>query len=61
MLAAVSTHAGRTVKEIAKLSKAGPSQVRAALAIAEKAGTVAGDVNRRNRRYILTTEVAANG
>jgi hypothetical protein len=61
VLAAVSTHAGRTVKEIAKLSKAGPSQVRAALAIAEKAGTVAGDVNRRNRRYILTTEVAANG
>ncbi len=61
ILAALSTDTGRTVKEIAKLSKAGASQVRAALAIAEKAGTVAGDVSKRNRRYVLTTEVAANG
>jgi hypothetical protein len=57
ILAAMSTEVGYTTNEIADLSHAGRSQVKAALAVAMKAGTVAGDTSKRNRKFVLTATV----
>lgn len=62
VLAAMATDCGYTINEIADLSHASRSQVKTTVAIAEKAGTVAGDLSKRNRKYVLTTTAEqANG
>ena len=62
ILGAMSNEVGYTVNEISSLSKAGRSQVKTTLAVALKAGMVAGDTSKRNRKYVLTTTAeAANG
>lgn len=55
ILGAMSTEVGYTVNEIADLAHAGRSQVKTTLDLAFKAGKVAGDTSKRNRKYVLTT------
>jgi DNA-directed RNA polymerase specialized sigma24 family protein len=55
ILGAMSNEVGYTINEIADLSHASRSQVKSALALAVKAGTVAGDLSKRNRKFVLTT------
>ncbi len=60
VLAVLTQGIGYTVKEIARMSKASKSQVRAAIDQGEKAGLVAGDLSKRNRKYVLAKEASAN-
>jgi|ERR1039458_6245956 response regulator of citrate/malate metabolism len=58
VLAVLAPTVSHTVNEIAKLSHASKSQVRATLEIAVKAGTAEGTTAKRNRKYISVQKEA---
>jgi len=62
VIAVLANDIGYTIKEISKQSNASKSQVRAALEIGMRAGTVGASVGKRNRKYMLiSTEANVHG